>query len=230
MEMLIGERNNLERDAAKEIANTIEELLRVKSEVVVGIVGGSSVAGVFSNLLDIEVEWANVHFFMADERLVPLDSDESNFKLAKKTFLNQLLEEGQLSEDNLHPFRYDSDKDDYGLEGYNGEFESLGAKFDIFLLSSGEDGHIASLFSNHQSIKDQSNLYILVEDSPKLPPKRISASRKQILGAKKAIILFFGESKAQAYNSFISEGVSIEDCPARLLFKIKDSLAFVDVK
>ncbi len=96
-------------------------------------------------------------------------------------------------------------------------------------LSSGEDGHIASLFPSHQSIKDNSSSYILVEDSPKPPAKRISASRKQIVEGKKAIILFFGETKAEAYQNFIDENISVEECPAKLVFEVEDSLAFVDV-
>ncbi len=49
-------------------------------------------------------------------------------------FLNKLIEKGQLSEDNLHPFRYYPNKNDYGLEGYNEEFDSFGGKFDILLF------------------------------------------------------------------------------------------------
>jgi len=108
--------------------------------------------------------------------------------------------------------------------------KTYGGKFDVVLLSAGEDGHIGSLFPNHDSIKNDEEGYILVENSPKLPEKRISASRKLIEKSENAILVFFGEGKGDAYEMFKDENTKVEECPAKLVEGIESTTIFSDVE
>jgi len=229
MERIVGAREELEEQVAKKMVKGIEALLHKNDYLVLGIVGGSSVAGIFSCLKDYSIEWNKVHIFMADERLVPLDNDQSNYKLAREAFLNELIQSGKITEENLHPFIYDPNQDDKGLSNYVKELNRYGGKMDILLLSGGEDGHTASLFPDHPSIKEDSDSYILVDNSPKPPAKRISASRNLLLKAKESFLLFFGKQKADAYRRFSDDNISIKNCPAKLVKSIDESYVFTDI-
>ncbi|WP_018249275.1 6-phosphogluconolactonase [Orenia marismortui] len=229
MKTIVDRRADLEKRASKEIINNIEKLLEDQDYINLGIVGGSSVSGIFNHLKDSKLAWDKVHIFMVDERLVPLDSDESNFKLAKESFLDKLIESGKLTEENLHPFIYDSSQKNYGLNKYRKELDKYGGKMDIVILSAGEDGHTASLFPKHQSIKEDFDSYILVDNSPKPPVRRISASKNLILKSRISFLLFFGQKKADAYKSFLDKDISIEECPVKLVKDIDESYIFTDI-
>jgi 6-phosphogluconolactonase len=69
-------------------------------------------------------------------------------------------------------------------------------KFDVVLLSMGEDGHIASLFPGHAYSEDLS--VIIEKDSPKPPKERISMSYQQLSKAHYVFKLIIGESKQKA--------------------------------
>ncbi|PRX32458.1 6-phosphogluconolactonase [Orenia metallireducens] len=230
MERIVAAREELEKQVAQKIVEGIKKLLQEKDYLVLGIVGGSSVAGVFSYLKEYSINWNKVHIFMADERLVPLDSDESNYKLAKEAFLDELLASGELAEENLHPFVYKSNQGDYGLNSYIEELNRYGGRMDMLLLSAGEDGHTASLFPNHPSIKQEDKSYILVDNSPKPPVKRISASKNLLLKAKESFLLFFGEQKVDAYRKFSDDNISIKECPSKLVKSIDKSYVFIDIE
>jgi len=231
METLEGEREGLEKEAVIIIRERINAKLEVvgkdedNGKVIVGIVGGTSVPKIFKLLeKEKEIPWNKVHIFMLDERKVPLDNELSNFKMAKELFLDVLPEK------NVHPFNFEK----HTLQDYEEEMKTVvnfGEElpfFDIIIISSGENGHIASLFPNHESIKKDSDMFIKVDDAPIAPPERMSASRRLIGRSKTAILLFFGKNKAKAYKKFIINDGEIEKCPAKLIKSIKESYILVD--
>jgi len=69
-------------------------------------------------------------------------------------------------------------------------------KFDIVLLSMGEDGHIASLFPNH--IYPEEQMVVVERGSPKSPKERVSMSYQQLNKAHYIFKLIIGESKQKA--------------------------------
>ena len=228
--LICNEQEGCEKQAAGVIADSIGELLKVQDSVVLAVPGGRSVAGIFEALRKEDIEWARVHIFMADERLVPLDNEESNFLLVQKHLTDSLVRAGKLPEQNVHPFRLDSHAHDKGLSDYEEEIKRFGGSYDIVLLSSGEDGHAGALYPNHHSFRDESEYFIRMDDSPKPPPKRMGMSRKMLLRAKVAIALFFGEAKMLAYSMFKEEAVSPEKCPVKLILKARESYIFTDIK
>jgi len=216
MKLIFGNRKLIEKRAAKLIEKEIHELLKTRKSVVLGSVGGRSVPKVFEHLKDSKIPWRRVHLFMIDERLVPIESRQSNFNS-----LNAI--HPLLPQKNLHP--YNPEK---SVSQYYEELKQFGGKFDIILLSSGEDGHIASLFPNHSSIKNTKPGFIEISDSPKHPKQRISASSSLIRKSNLSILLFIGKDKREAYENFISPEVKIDDCPAKIVNTIKESYVLTD--
>lgn len=184
MTTIVGNRDDLEIRAAEIIAQGVDKLLQKRSVVILGIPGGRSVLGVFRRLLHKRIPWKKIYLFMLDEMLVSLDHRESNFNLARDSFLDALAVNRILPLNNVHPFVVNRSKRNFGIDDCEGELIRHGGVYDIILLSSGEDGHVTSLFPYHHSIIDESKFYLILHDSPKLPPDRMSISRKLLVRSK----------------------------------------------
>lgn len=196
-------RSEIERSAVKIISETAADILAGQESLVLAIPGGRSVVGIFKLLKKTDsIDWEKIHIFILDERLVPPGDKESNFKLAKDLFIDELIKKKSIPRGNIHPFIYDKKNPSFGICEYTDELKKFGGSYDIILLSSGEDGHIGGLYPNHHSIRDDSEYYITMNDSPKPPSNRMSSSRKLILRSKTAIVFFLGEGKKNGFSGF----------------------------
>ena len=218
------------KTAADKIAEAIIELAKEKDYVVLAVPGGRSVSGTFAELKKHDLPWEKIHIFIVDERLVPIDHEDSNFRLAKQGFIDGLVQEGTLPEENIHPFIFNSETEDKGITDYEQELRMHGGKYHIVLLSSGEDGHIGALYPNHHSINNGSDFFLIMNDSPKPPPDRMTMSRELLSKASVAIIIFAGEGKKEALRLFQDQTTTIEECPAKLVQKVGKSYAITDQK
>ncbi|OGZ41341.1 MAG: 6-phosphogluconolactonase [Candidatus Ryanbacteria bacterium RIFCSPHIGHO2_02_FULL_45_43] len=229
IQIIEAKRSDLETQAVRFIETGVRDVLKRKENAVLGISGGRSVQGVLKLLQQSRIPWNTVHIFWVDERFVSPKDDESNYKNAKEGFLDVLTEKRKLSEKNIHPFIYNSLAADGGVRAYTELFLRYGNSFDIVLLGVGEDGHVASLFPNHASVSDDSEYFITVENSPKPPPKRMSASGKLLGRSERGIFLFFGKEKKSAFDRFRDENVPIEKCPSKIAKHVKETLVLADV-
>ncbi|MEM3122340.1 MAG: 6-phosphogluconolactonase, partial [Candidatus Pacearchaeota archaeon] len=143
MKVIEGKRKDLEKKASNIIELEIKKLLKEKKSIVFGIVGGKSIVGILKQIKNSDIEWNKVHIFMVDERRVSLKNKESNFKIVNEFLLNYLIKNKKIKKKNIHPYHYSTP-----IKKYSNELKKHGGKFDIIILSSGEDGHIAGLFPN----------------------------------------------------------------------------------
>lgn len=225
-----SKKSSLFSDISKQITFSINSILRKKEWVTLAVPGGRSAAEVFDKLLLEKIDWKKVHIFLVDERLVPLDSPDSNYKILTDNLLDFLIKEKKINSENIHPFNIDTTKDDYGAGAYSHELNELGGKFDISVLSSGEDGHIAGIFPQHHSIEDGSEGFITFNDSPKNPSDRMSASRKLLNNSDVAILMFIDEAKKNALADFKSVSKGVLSCPAKLVLNIPDNFVYTNIK
>lgn len=205
-----------------------------KEKVVVAVPGGRSVVGLLVAMESMKEElpkdfWGRLEFFMVDERLVPLTSEDSNFKLVNEKFFSNALEAGLLKRSQLHPFIVNLDAADYGLSEYSEELNRCGGKFDVVVLGVGEDAHIGALFPNHASITNTSLQFLAMTNSPKPPPLRMTASRSLISGAAVAYALFTGEAKREALEKYRDKRISLEQCPVKLIDTVSKSVLVTDL-
>ncbi len=229
MRTLHGAREELDGEAARIVAREIARLATQQAQVVLGVVGGRSVGGLYRGLAASDLPWERVHIFLADERLVPLGSDESNFKLVGADLLAPLRASGRIPEGNAHPFRMDAARADAGVAAYTAELARVGGRFDVAILSAGEDGHCASLFPGHASIRDPDPGFILVEASPKPPPRRVSASRHLLERSGLGLIVFYGEEKRAALERLRDPALPVEQCPAKIVAGLAQGYVLSDV-
>lgn len=209
-----GSQKYLVRKAASILYDSALRLLSEKRIVVIAVPGGRSVAGIYENFREYSLPWNRIHMFLLDERLVAADHPESNYRLVKEHMGNEKVPVW------IHQFIYDADCPAQSVVDYKEELDRCAGQFDIVLASSGEDGHIASLFPNHHSLDKEQHGFFLLNDSPKPPPGRMSASFNLIQQADTGVLLFFGSSKRTALERFFNAQHSNKDCPARIMTKL----------
>lgn len=211
------------------LAEGIRELLKEQMIVVLAVPGGRSVSGIFMELKSRDIEWPRVHIFMVDEKLVPITHEDSNFRIAKESFLKELIDEKLLPKENVHPFIFDVSKADFGMKEYEQELLAHGGACDIVLLSAGRLGQIGSLYPGHHSIESESEYFVLMNDAPEPPPDRISMSRNLILNSKLCLLLFLGEEKREAYFNFRNRCHDHKSCPSNVVYKVTNSYVLTDI-
>jgi 6-phosphogluconolactonase len=155
------------------------------------------------------VSFGRVHFFWADERCVPPDDPESNYKLAD----DLLFEPLKITDAQIHRLRGELPPEE-AVAKANAEIaeivtsENGQAILDLIHLGMGEDGHIASLFQNarYDAEKDakSNGSFFFVPNSPKPPPRRISLNYKAIIAARNVWVLASGTGKEDALKKALS--------------------------
>lgn len=151
----------------------------------------------------------NVHFFWADERCVPPDDPESNFKLADDLLFAPL----GISESHVHRLRGEL-APEAAVAQANEEIARVAPNengepvLDLVFLGMGEDGHVASLFQNArpEPVKSANcnGPFIFVPNSPKPPPHRISLNFRAIASARRVWALVSGTGKEAALRESLN--------------------------
>ena len=145
----------------------------------------------------------NVHFFWADERCVPPDDQESNFRLANELMFTPL----KISESQIHRIRGELPPETAAAQAA-AEISKIAPVnksgrpvLDLIFLGMGEDGHVASLFPNEmEAVNSDNAVYRAVKNSPKPPPDRVTLGYAVITAARKVWVLVSGAGKEMALH------------------------------
>ena len=181
---------SLSKALAQEILNIAKKSIFEKDFFSIVLTGGQSVLNLYKILSKADSNWDKWHIYIGDERFLPAGHKDRNDQIINEIWLNN----STIPQKNIHFI-----KAELGLLDARVEYENTLKridKFDVVLLSMGEDGHIASLFPNHVYPEDQ--MIVVEHDSPKLPKERVSMSYKQLNRAHYIFKLIIGESKQKA--------------------------------
>ena len=155
--------------------------------------------------------WQRTHIFLGDERFVPRDHENSNFKMIKENLLDYI----NIPPENVHPISTDQKNVDLSAEQYKNELvqffefkETDAPRFDLILLGIGTDGHTASLFPDDEQIDDPGRL-VLPVSLPHLKQERISITLPVINNAHNVIALIVGTSKAEIINEVVEKNLVV---------------------
>lgn len=150
-----------------------------------------------------KTSFALVHFFWADERCVPPTDPDSNFKMANELLLTPL----KISDQQIHRLHGErlpsaavavAEAELYRIVSQNEKYQPA---LDLVLLGMGEDGHVASLFPNAgPEVLNCTAPFLMVENSPKPPPTRITLSYAAIAAAKNVWVFISGAGKEAAMS------------------------------
>ena len=202
--------------------------------IVLGLCGGRSIVGLLEAMAQsaktLPVEyWRRLQFFMVDERVVPKEHEDSNYRLVHELFLSKAVSKGLLVESQLHPFRPQLALEDAGIASYQAELAEFGGRYDIVFLGVGEDAHVAALFPDGVWVNEQENDFVVFDDSPKPPPRRMSCTPRLLRRADLGVGLFVGEGKREALERFQSDTEPLSSCPVKILRELPEALLVSDL-
>ena len=157
-----------------------------------------------------DIDWNKIKFFWGDERCVPPNDEQSNYKMTKEHLFDFL----PIPEKNI--FRIKGE-DDSELEAkryseiLQNELDSVGGvpSFDIVMLGMGDDGHTASIFPNRIDLWESPEI-CLVASHPQSGQKRVSLSGKTINAAQNVAFLVTGKNKAEKVKAIIENRTEAE--------------------
>jgi 6-phosphogluconolactonase len=197
------------------IFSQIRAIIAEQGKVTLALSGGSSVKNIYGAIVNYADEldnkhWSKVTFVLADERLVPIDSIESNSGMIKELLIEPLIHDSKITSSQF--LAVDNQNRDKAAIHYSVLIENI----DIAILGVGEDGHIASLFPLSDELDQFEPQYLYVEDSPKPPPKRITMSPMMVQNCKSVFLLFFEERKRAALQEFSDKKIDYKHCPAKI--------------
>jgi 6-phosphogluconolactonase len=173
----------------------------------IALSGGDTARRCYERLADDagnQIDWWKVDIYWGDERCVPLDSEDSNYRLGREALLERL---GAVNAN--YPMRCDEGPDPYQLR-----LGELG-RIDVVHLGLGHDGHTASLFPSSPALDaDPGRLVVMNEDpTGRNPYPRMTLTFAGIARARLVLVTVSGEQKCEALGR-VAAG---EDVPAARL-------------
>jgi len=207
------------------------EAIQQKDVFSVALSGGNTPQPLYTYLAENPagdiLDWNKLHFFWGDERAVPLDHSDSNFRQAYHALLQPL----HIPPENIHRIQGELDPataaKNYQQEILNW-FEEIPPRFDLILLGMGSDGHTASLFPGTAAvINPPKNSWVLPNYVPRLSTWRITFIPKLINAAAQVIFLVTGQSKAETLLA-VHEGEYLpERLPSQLIKPVNGSQVWI---
>lgn len=206
----------LNEGAASFIVKTAVEVLQTKDKFSVALSGGSTPKSLYallaSDKFKNEIDWRRTLVFFSDERCVPPDDEESNFRMAREALLSKI----EIPDENIFRLRGELSPSEAAAEYETAIKKNLGENpaFDLILLGLGDDGHTASLFPETAALKENKNL-VAENFIEKFNSYRLTLTFPVINSAAQVIFLVTGAKKAPMVKRVLSEKAF--DLPASLV-------------
>ena len=222
---------DLNRFAAERFVRIGSEAIEKRGRFTVALAGGSTPKSLYRLLASCDfkdlIDWRKVYFFLGDERNLPPDHKESNFRMAKENLFEPLRiapenifrwktefgEAGKVAENYAEMvrnfFELKAGSPD-GADGVSPQFP----RFDLVLLGMGEDGHTASLFPETSALRERDKI-AAANPVEKLETVRLTLTFPVINNAANVIFLAAGKEKAAALQMILEGEFQPEKYPAQ---------------
>ena len=173
--------------------------------------------------------WHKFHFFWGDERHVPPEHPQSNYRMARET----LFASAAVAAQNIHRVHAEESDAVIAAENYERELQSffnlkIGQmpRFDCILLGIGPDGHTASLFPATNALKEKRRL-VVANWVDKFQAHRITLTVPVLNNAAQVIFLVSGQEKAEVLKEILEGDDRPDLLPARLIRPVNGKLLWL---
>jgi len=163
-----------------------------------------------------QIDWKSVHLFFGDERCVPHDHADSNYRMAFDTLISQV----DIPVSNLHAIKGEGDPT-ANATSYDAELRAFfpdlpKPRFDLVLLGLGDDGHTASLFPHTDALRATAE-WVVANWVEKLREHRITLTAPAINGAANVTFAVVGAGKAPAVAEVLGGPTQPERLPVQMI-------------
>lgn len=186
----------------KDLARAAAELFVARSPKTVALSGGSTPKLLFELLADPsepfrdQIPWPDVHFFWSDERHVPPDHEESNFRMANEAMLSRV----PVTKSNVHRVPSENPNAAEAASEYEQTLIEITQQplpqLDLILLGLGPDGHTASIFPGSDVLRETKRL-VAAPWVEKFQTYRITMTLPLLNNSASVVFLVSGSEKAK---------------------------------
>lgn len=224
--------DELNRKAAEQFIGLANKAIQRSGQFTVALSGGSTPKGLYELLATAEyrkrLDWSRIHFFWGDERCVPPDYPESNFRMVQESLLSKI----QIPSENIHRMMGEKEPGQAATEyeEHLRQFFHLPRggvpQFDVIFLGLGEDGHTASLFPGSPALNEGNRLVatVYVEKSKTY---RLTLTLAVINAGAQIIFLVTGQSKAAVVKEILSADSKSESYPANKVRPVNGNVTWL---
>ena len=213
--------------AAGQFVATARDAIRARGEFVVALSGGSTPRCTYERLatepLVSRVMWSHVQVVWGDERCVPPDHPESNYRMAREALLDRVPVPA------AHVHRIHGEDDPAATAAlYEATMRALlktpagppraapGARIDLVLLGLGDDGHTASLFPGSAAAQEQTR-WVMAEHAAAASLWRVTLTLAVINAAAEVLFLVSGGAKAGVVRRVLEGPRRPQELPAQAI-------------
>jgi 6-phosphogluconolactonase len=170
---ILAAREALTQRSLQVVQSQIQAAITERGICTIALAGGSTPKALYESIANCNLAWEKIHVFWGDERYVPPDHPDSNQRMARQAWLDQVM----MPAANIHPMptgAVDPAADALTHETELREFFKVSAaefpSFDIILLGIGDDAHTASLFPGTAALQVGDRLVTVgnKDDQPRL--------------------------------------------------------------
>jgi 6-phosphogluconolactonase len=221
---VVADAAQLADEAARFFAEQAAAAIAARGVFRVALSGGSTPRALYRKLAApvagaAPIDWAHVHLFFGDERHVPPDHADSNYRMVKEA----LLAQAPIPEANVHRIRGEVPDATDAAAAYEQEIKTAfhlatgeWPRFDLVLLGMGPDGHTASLFPETPVLHERSRIASAVW-VPSMQTWRITLTPPVFNHARNVLFLVSGADKAETLHAVLDGPSDIERLPSQLI-------------
>jgi 6-phosphogluconolactonase len=221
---VVKDLDEISRMAAAEVVRLASRVEPDARPFTIALSGGSTPARLHKRLgseptVRDRLPWENIHFFWGDERHVPPDHAQSNYRMARDT----LFAFAPVPGSNIHRICTEEPDAVLAAEKYERELfaffklkQGQLPRFDIIVLGMGPDGHTASLFPGTDALHETKRL-VVANWVEKLQTHRITMTAPVLTKAALIIFLVSGREKAAVLKEVLEGEFRPELLPAQLI-------------
>jgi 6-phosphogluconolactonase len=208
----------LARVAADRVRVLAAAALAARGRFRLALAGGSTPRALYAELARApDLDWARTELFFGDERCVPPDDPQSNFRMARET----LFAPAGVPPENVRRLRGEEPDRDRAARDYEDALGGVdGPPLDLVLLGMGADGHTASLFPGTTALDEGRRLCVAVEVPQLASAKwRLTLTYPALLGARDVLFLVAGADKAETLRDVVMGPLDGRRWPSQLVLR-----------
>jgi len=221
--------------AAQHLLEHARQAIAARNSFTLALAGGSTPKGLYERLASSpfrgQLDWTKVRFFWGDERHVPPDHADSNYRMVHEALLSRVpisMEQVHRVPSELPDAQTVADQYEAELRRQFDVSEPEIPRFDFILLGMGPDGHTASLFPATQAVQETNRL-VAAPWVEKLETSRITFTPGLLNHARQVTFLISGHAKAETLHTVLEGPFQPDTLPAQIIRPRNGTLTwFVD--